>query len=106
MLEDFLKQIIQLNCCESYCGPDVTKPVSENNLATARRSLKAEAELRKSNNDLRARERERDAAEARASAAQAESDRGATNSNVLAAAKRVSLHTIKKMLQTHKAVKA
>ena len=54
--------------------------------------MKAEAELRKTNNDLRARERERDAADARASAAQAESDRGATTSNALAAAKRVGLH--------------
>ena len=57
--------------------------------------MKAEAELRKTHNDLRARERERDAAEARASAAQAESDRGATNSNALAAAKRVCLHAFR-----------
>jgi len=63
--------------------------------ATARRALKAEAELRKINNDLRARERECDAAEARASAAQAESDRGTTTSNALAAAKRVSLNAFK-----------
>jgi len=54
--------------------------------------LKAEVELRKTNNDLRARERERDAADARASAAQAESDRGTTTTNALAAAKRVSLN--------------
>ncbi len=73
----------------------LSQSLSKNNLATARRALKAEAELRKTNNDLRARERERDAAEARASAAQAESDRGTTNSNALAAARRVSLNAFK-----------
>lgn len=93
--------------CECCCGPPVTKSVSENNPTTARRALKAEAELRKTNNDLRARERERDAAEARASAAQAETDRGTATSNALAAAKRVGLHfLLQQMLQSHKAVEA
>lgn len=76
---------------EALCkAQDICSQAESKADAADRRALKAEAELRKTNNDLRARERERDAAEARASAAQAESDRGATTSNALAAAKRAA----------------
>ena len=55
-----------------------------------RRLQKADAELRKVTNDLRAREREKDAAELRAIAAQAEAEKGSSASQAHAAAKRVS----------------